>query len=185
MKRMILIMILITVAAAVILIMKILDYKEEDLLEKITEPIPLTSEAPVTVELPKITGSTLPEEEIRELTKAPEINKTELDLLSRLIQAEAGADWCTDELQRAVGSVVLNRIDDDRYPNTMKEVIYQPGQYSTAKNGKIDRKATDRARKNAEFLLRNGSTLPEDVIFQANFKQGKVYTEMQGVYFGK
>lgn len=182
-RRIVIVMVVITLLSAVLLILKLLDYKEEDLLAEITEPIPLTAEEG-EVKIEKISGGTLPVEEVKVLTKAPEIDQNELDLLSRLIQAEAGSDWCTDELQRAVGSVVLNRIDDSRYPSTMKEVIYQPGQYSTAKSGKIDQKATDRAKANAEYLLTKGSTLPKEVIFQANFKQGKVYTEMQGVYFG-
>lgn len=182
MKRMILWMLLIIVIAAAILIMKILDYKEEeDLLAGITEPLP------EEVQLPVILGCLGPEDKIEVLTnkKEPVVDPAELDLLARLIQAEAGADWCTDELQRAVGSVVINRMGDRRYPDTMQEVIFQPGQYSTAKSGKIEKKATDRAKENAEYLLINGSTIPEDVIFQANFKQGKVYRELQGVYFGR
>ena len=182
MRRMILFMILVIVIAVTILVVKLNDYKEEeDLLASITEP--LWEE----VTLPIVNGTTAPADEVKVLVKEEkiEIDEKELDLLARLIQAEAGADWCTDELQRAVGSVVLNRMDDGRYPDTMKEVIYQKGQYSTAKSGKINQEATDRAKANAEYLLKEGSTLPSDVIFQANFKQGKVYTELQGVYFGK
>ena len=180
-RRMLLIMILIVVVAAAILIVKLNDYKEEeDLLASITEPLP------EEVLLPVILGSTGPIDEVKVLTKKvePVVDPEELDLLARLIQEEAGSDWCTDELQRAVGSVVLNRMDDKRYPDTMHGVIDQKGQYSTAK--RLDKTTpTERVRKNAEYLLANGSTLPEDVIFQANFKQGKVYKELQGVYFGK
>ena len=180
-RRMVLTMIIVIIVAGLILILKILDYKEEeDLLASITEPLP------EEVLLPVILGSTGPIDEVKVLTKKvePVVDPEELDLLARLIQEEAGSDWCTDELQRAVGSVVLNRMDDKRYPDTMHGVIYQKGQYSTAK--RLDKTTpTERVRKNAEYLLANGSTLPEDVIFQANFKQGKVYKELQGVYFGK
>ena len=182
MRRMILFMILVIVIAVTILIAKLNDYKEEeDLLASITEP--LWEE----VTLPVVNGTTAPADEVKVLVKEEKItvDEKELDLLARLIQAEAGADWCTDELQRAVGSVVLNRMSDDRYPDTMKEVIYQKGQYSTAMSGKIDKAATDREKANAEYLLTEGSTLPEEIVFQANFKQGKVYKELQGVYFGK
>lgn len=137
------------------------------------------------VELPVQIGSQLEPDEVKVLEKTVSVDPDELDLLARLIQAEAGSDWCTDELQRAVGSVVLNRMNDSRYPDTMHDVIYQPGQYSTAKNGQIEKAATDRPRENAEYLLKNGSTIPEEIIFQANFRQGQVYKEIQGVFFGK
>ena len=29
-----------------------------------------------------------------------------------------------------VGSVVLNRVESEYYPDTIREVIYQPGQYA-------------------------------------------------------
>jgi hypothetical protein len=155
------------------------DIPEEIDITSIVEPLP------EEVLLPVITGSTLPADEIKVLIKEEPVDEKELDLLARLIQAEAGADWCTDELQLAVGSVVLNRMDDSRYPDTMKGVIYQDGQYSTAMNGKINNPATLRAIENARYLLENGSTIPKSIVFQANFPQRKVYTIMQGVYFGE
>ena len=127
------------------------------------------------------TGTPPPELEIKEI-----INEKDLDLLSRLIQAEAGATWCRDELQLATGSVVLNRIKSDKYPDTMEGVIFQkdPIQYSTAE--KLEKVVpTSRAIENARYLLTEGVTIPEDVIYQANFKQGKLYKEIQGVYFGR
>jgi len=44
--------------------------------------------------------------------------------LSRVIQAESG--YCQREMMEGVGSVVLNRVADERFPNTIKEVIEQP-----------------------------------------------------------
>lgn len=124
-------------------------------------------------------------EHVEELQIGLLINAEELDLLARLIRAEAGSDWCTDELQRAVGSVVLNRINDDRFPATMYEVIYQDGQYSTTWSGEINKPYTDRTYANAKYLLENGVTIPTDVVWQANFSQGTPYKKIQGVYFGR
>jgi spore germination cell wall hydrolase CwlJ-like protein len=183
--RLLIVMILIAVTAAAILIAKIMDYEEEDLLAEITEPLTEEVSEEVKVMLPVIVGPEPMTETVNELVKEPEIDEEELDLLARLIQAEAGADWCSDELQKAVGSVVINRMNDSRYPSEMRDVIYQDGQYSTAKSGKINQPATDRAKANAEYLLKEGVTLPEEIVFQANFRQGKVFTEMQGVYFGE
>jgi len=53
----------------------------------------------------------------------------ELYLLAKIIYAEAGSDWLTDEHQRLVGSVLLNRVASPEFPNTIREVVEQPGQY--------------------------------------------------------
>lgn len=89
--------------------------------------------------------------------------------LSRVIQQEAG--YCSQEMQESVGSVVLNRVDDDRFPNTIPEVIEQPGQYSTA-SYLASQEPTQEAINVAVDLLENGSKLPEDILYQANFPQG-------------
>ena len=89
--------------------------------------------------------------------------------LSHVIQAEAG--YCSEEMQEDVGSVVLNRLNDDRFPDTIPEVIEQPGQYSTA-SYLSSQDPTESALKVAKDLLKNGSKLPGDVIYQANFPQG-------------
>jgi hypothetical protein len=57
------------------------------------------------------------------------IEDRELDLLARLITAEAGQE--PYEGQVAVGAVVLNRIKSGNFPQTIREVIYQDGQFSS------------------------------------------------------
>ena len=57
-------------------------------------------------------------------------------LLGAIIQAEAG-NQCYDG-KLAVGAVVLNRVKSDRYPNSIREVIYAPGQFGPAYNGSLD-----------------------------------------------
>lgn len=107
----------------------------------------------------------------------------DIELLARVIQAECGADWCSDELQYLTGAVVLNRVDDDRFPNTIYEVIFAPGQYSTAGALSVT-KPTYRAWKcAADLILWGCEDTPPDMVYQANFKQGTdVYKELQGVY---
>jgi hypothetical protein len=116
--------------------------------------------------------------------EAKEISADDVDLLARLIQAECGADWCSDELQLYVGSVVLNRVRSPEFPEDIRSVIYQKGQYSTTEY--IDQiTPSDRAIENAEYLLEFGSVIDSEYVFQANFKQGTDIIEVQGVYFGK
>ena len=105
---------------------------------------------------------------------------TDLWYLSRVIQTESG--YCSQEMQEAVGSVVLNRVNDDRFPDTIESVITQPGQYSTA-GYLASVEPTQEAINVAVDLLENGSKLPEDIIYQANFSQGSyVYMTLSTSY---
>ena len=58
----------------------------------------------------------------------PKYTEEDLDLLSRVIYAEVGCSWIPDWVQQMTGSVVLNRVASAYYPNTIRDVIYQPGQ---------------------------------------------------------
>ena len=94
----------------------------------------------------------------------------ELYIMSHVIFGEAGG--YTKELQIAVGSVVLNRMNDPRFPNTIKEVVFQEGQYACTWDGNYDRQPDQQSINVAKFLLENGSQIPSNVIFQAEFLQG-------------
>lgn len=55
----------------------------------------------------------------------------EIDLMAQLVWHEAGNQ---DSIgKRLVVDTVLNRVEDARFPNTVEEVIFQNGQYTTAK----------------------------------------------------
>lgn len=64
--------------------------------------------------------------------------QSDLDLLAALVWAEAG-DQPIPEGLCYVCDVVLNRVDSPAWPNTIREVIYQPGQFSVVSNGALDR----------------------------------------------
>ena len=104
-------------------------------------------------------------------TPSNSYSEKDLEILSHIICGEAQS--YSDELQLAVGSVFLNRVKDDRFPNTFEAVAFQKRQYACIKDGNYYRKPTDRNIANAKHLLENGSVLPENVVFQAEFKQGK------------
>lgn len=104
-------------------------------------------------------------------TPSNSYSEKDLEILSHIICGEAQS--YSDELQLAVGSVFLNRVKDSRFPNTFEEVAFQKRQYACTRDGNYYRKPTDRNIANAKYLLENGSILPENVVFQAEFKQGK------------
>jgi N-acetylmuramoyl-L-alanine amidase len=94
---------------------------------------------------------------------------TDLWYLSHVIQQEAG--YCSEEMQEYVGSVVLNRLNDDRFPDSIPEVIEQPGQYATANRLSVS-EPTQQVVNVAVDLLEDGSLLPADIIYQANYPLG-------------
>lgn len=102
----------------------------------------------------------------------PAYTQEELDLLARIIYAEVGSTWIPDWVQRMVGSVVLNRVKSSRYPNTIRDVIYQPGQYSPTWNGSISKSPDARTIANARYLLEHGSICPDNVIGQNSIITG-------------
>lgn len=107
----------------------------------------------------------------------PKYTDEDLDLLARIINAEAGCSWIPDWVQRMVGSVVLNRVNSEYFPNTIREVIYQPGQYGPVYNGSIHMTPSDRVVENARYLLENGSICPPNVTGQNGIITGSgLYT---------
>lgn len=98
----------------------------------------------------------------------------DLYVLSHIISAEAGN--CSEDMMLSVGSVVLNRVQDDRFPNTIEEVVFQQGQYSPTWNGAYYAEPTEAACEVAKTLLEEGPTIDPSVVWQAEFPQG------QGVY---
>ena len=99
-------------------------------------------------------------------------SEDDLYLMSHLIAGEVNdCDW---KMKIYVGSVVLNRMADPRFPSDLYGVIYQnnPLQYSCTVDGNFEKTPNDETIEAAKYLLINGSQLPPDVIFQAEFVQG-------------
>lgn len=60
---------------------------------------------------------------------------TNIDLLARLIRAEAEAEPYEGKV--AVAAVMLNRVGDSRFPKTLEGVIYEPDAFESVTNGRI------------------------------------------------
>lgn len=111
------------------------------------------------------------------------VDESEVRLLAQLITLEAGST--SYECQKAVGSVVLNRMN--RNNQTLREVIYAKGQFSVADRVEYI-EPFDCCTKVAKELLSSGSTLPEDILF---FRAGHYFSEytsymnIDNVYFSR
>lgn len=112
----------------------------------------------------------------------PAYSQDDLYWLSRVIQAEAGGSWMPDWLQQGVGSVVLNRVASGKYPGSIKDVVFQTGQYACTDNGSIYQEPSQKAVENARYLLENGSVLPAGVLGQSEFIQGEIHSTYEDPY---
>lgn len=105
------------------------------------EPVKETVAAgQIDIQEPRIAEEALVEmDEPEERTDEPEeeIEMDELELLAICVEAEAGNQ--TLEGKRLVADVILNRVDDPDFPDTIKGVISQPYQFSSYWDGGMDR----------------------------------------------
>lgn len=114
--------------------------------------------------------------------KTHSYTQQDLYILTHIIHGESsGQSW---NFQVAVGSVVLNRVKSNKFPNTIKGVVFQKGQYASTWDGNYNKTPSNQSKRVAKYLLENGSQLPSHIIFQAEFKQGRgVYKKMGNTYF--
>ncbi len=63
-------------------------------------------------------------------------DSSEVNLLARIISGESRGEPYVGQV--AVGAVVLNRVRDSRFPNTIAGVIYQPGAFDAVYDGQIN-----------------------------------------------
>lgn len=119
--------------------------------------------------------------------EAVPINYDELELLSRVIMWEAGADWLSDEWKIMVGETLLNRVASPEFPSTMYECVYAPRAYQDSHTNLFKNFRPTRSCVDAAIFLLEGNRLINDpsVVFQAGFRQGSgVYIELHDEILG-
>lgn len=159
------------------------------------EPTTATIETePTTIAEEATEETTVPETTVPETTE-PELPYTEeeLEMMAIVIYQEAGGSECSDETRLMVGTVVMNRIADERFPDTMYEVLTAPSQYGRLHwtgivwpgraSSPYEAEAVERAYAIAERILLGERALPDDVVFQSEFIQGTIVAYSDGIYF--
>lgn len=105
-----------------------------------------------------------------------EIYLGELELLAQLVMAEAGNQDLTGK--RLVVDVVLNRVDDENFPDSISEVIYQKYHFSSLSDGNFEEAAwtvTDECFE-AVRLETSGTRLDNDILYFTADKYGNYGT---------
>lgn len=114
-------------------------------------------------------------EEAANVGERAEYSDSTLKLLASIIFCEAGNQ--PYEGQVAVGAVVMNRVRSDAFPDTVREVIYQKGQFTPAGTGWLDRVVasegyTDSALQAAKDALAGANPIGDCLYFDQG-SQGK------------
>lgn len=78
-------------------------------------------------------------------------NSSDLNLLSRLVYGEARGEPYQGQV--AVAAVVLNRVRNSNFPNTIAGVIYQKGAFDVVSDGQINLTPNSTAKKAAQDAL--------------------------------
>lgn len=121
--------------------------------------------------------------------------------LAAVIYQEAGGDACSDETRRMVADVVMNRVFDERFPNTIREVLedapggaLQYGRFAltgvcfpAAAENECEQHAVERAYRIANEVLdgEHSELFENGYIWQAEFSQGSGCVWQDGICFGK
>lgn len=154
---------------------------------------------------PTVEVSTEPTSEVQpEAPSAPVMDEpssdgelSELEMLAIVIYQEAGGSSSCDECRRYVADVVLNRVNDSRFPNTIYEVLTQRAQYGRlhwtgivwpkrAAN-ECEQDSVARAYRIAEEVLsgKHSKLYGQGYIWQAEFIQGTDGFWCCGHFYGR
>lgn len=155
-------------------------------VNEIEVEVPVYKEIEKIVEVEKVVEV----EKIVEVEVEPQytynITSAEREMLARLVYREANIESL--ECQKAVVSVVINRLNSGYWGNTLKDVIYAPNQFTPA--GLIwQTTPTEKNYQAVDEVLKDGVTLPPYVLyFRADFHFDwngyNPYIQIDKTYFG-
>lgn len=160
----------------------ILHIRVEGLEQKQGEPVPVVIQInePIQVE---IIEPEQPEEPEAKQQFIISITEAEIDLLARLVSAEAKGE--SFEGMIAVANVVINRLNSPKWEaDTIHEVIFEPKQFQPVSNGAINQEPTEDAL-NATIEALKGVTVVSDEVDcfahkTINFSSWAVYNSTIG-----
>ncbi|MCK8817705.1 cell wall hydrolase [Natroniella sulfidigena] len=78
-------------------------------------------------------------------------NNNDLEWLARAVHGEARGEPYDGQV--AVAAVILNRVQDDEFPDDIYDVIYQPGQFAAVDDGQINLTPNDTSYQAAKEAL--------------------------------
>jgi hypothetical protein len=117
-----------------------------------------------------------------------EVTPEERLLLAQLVYREANLESL--DCQKAVASVVFNRLDAGKWGDTLHEVIYYKNAFTPATSGLLEGvEPTDTNFEAVDFVIQNGPTLPTEVRYfrsghHFSWENYEGYIVLDNTYFG-
>ena len=113
-----------------------------------------------------------------------ELEYDELEYMAACVEAEAGTEGLIGK--RLVVDVILNRADDERFPNSITDVINQDGQFSVVSNGSINKVDISQETFEAIEMELKHRTDSEILYFRTgHYGDGKACYKVNRHYFSK
>ena len=106
---------------------------------------------------------------LEETEKNIDYNDSDIYWLSRIIEAESKGEPMEGKI--AVGNVVLNRVVNEEYPNSIREVIFDKEngvQFTPVANGTIYNTPTEESVMAAKICLENYKLSNRNILFFLN-----------------
>lgn len=128
--------------------------------DALEEPVKAEQGAPDQTAVTLLDWSETPAKETRKLS----VTEEERELMARVVYLEARGEPA--EGQQAVAEVILNRVRDARFPDTVAEVIYQDDPLQFTVSPLLDQAEPGEAQYAAvDAALHGEPVLPEDVLY--------------------
>ena len=126
-----------------------------------------TGEENVETEIPADDSDSAPTAVVAEEKKSFELNDNEYKVLLKIVEAEAGSEDLTGKM--LVANVIMNRVNSNRFPDTVTEVVYQrhkgSAQFSPVDNGTINTVTVSSETVEAVRRVMNGEDSSNGALF--------------------
>lgn len=163
-------------------------YVEKTVTETVTEyvnvPQLVTVEVPVVVEKQITVDRPIIAQESSERWQGIDITPEDIERLARLAWREARGEGLLG--MRLVIEVVFNRVLSDKFPNTIYDVLYQPGQFAPS-GGALELSDITPGEDQYEAVrlaITETPILEPDVVFFATTPlYGEIFLHVGGHYF--
>ncbi len=97
------------------------------------------------------------------------LSQEDYDVLLRIVEAEAGCEDIKGKM--LVAGVVMNRVESSRFPDTVREVVFQRGngtvQFSPVRDGRLNRVKVSEETKEAVKRVLYGEDITEGALYFA------------------
>lgn len=100
------------------------------------------------------------------------LSKEDREVLLRIVEAEAGNEDITGKM--LVAGVVMNRVESGKFPDTVKEVVYQRedgvAQFSPVSNGRLEKVCVSEETQEAVERVIYGEDITKGALYFASRK---------------